>query len=349
MEEKIIDGKIVGKKIGRAEDMPELGSRHKKMVRTFMDNNSILILVVLLFVAFIGIDAFKTSFYNVILYSALYGVVCLGLSLIMITGNIDLSLGYMAAFCGVIVVLTFNGIYESTGNAALGMAIGIIAALIVGGILGAFNGFIVTKIGVSPLIATIATNYIYQGLVYNFAQTSFAPTDKTLISSIAKTQIAGIKWLTPMTIIFVLFIIGVFAWMYKTGFGNRLHVVGDNPEAAEYAGISVPQTVLVTFIIAGVFAAVTGFMMVSFNGYAIYTQGDFLGTFPISCCVIGGIKMTGGKGTAVHVLLGILIMRTISTMMSAMFWNAYRVNLVTGILLVLVLVIDHFTSEKKED
>ena len=349
MEEKIIDGKIVSKPIGKASDMPNLGDKNKKMVRTFMDNNSVLILVALLFVAFIGIDAFRTSFYNVILYSAMYGIVCLGLSLIMITGNIDLSLGYMAAFCGVTLVLVFNAIYGSTGNAVAGLVVGTICAIVVGGILGAFNGFIVTKVGISPLIATIATNYIYQGLVFNFAQTSFAPTDKTLISSIAKTQIGGIKWLTPMTIIFALFVIGVFLWMYKTGFGNRLHVVGDNPEAAEYAGISVSNTVWVTFIIAGVFAAVTGLMMVSFNGYAIYTQGDFLGTFPISCCVIGGIKMTGGKGTAVHVLLGVLIMRTISTMMSAMFWNAYRVNLVTGILLVLVLIVDRLTSEKHAD
>ena len=90
-------------------------------------------------------------------------------------------------------------------------------------------------------------------------------------------------------------------------------------------------------------------MMVSFDGYAIYTQGNALGTFPISCCVIGGIKMTGGKGTAVHVLLGVLIMRVIQGMMSAMFWNADRVNLVTGILLVVVLIVDRFTSSKKAE
>ena len=126
-------------------------------------------------------------------------------------------------------------------------------------------------------------------------------------------------------------------------------MVGDTPEAGAFAGISVPRTVLISFVLCGLLSALAGFMMASFDGYAIYTQGNSLSTFPISCCVIGGIKMSGGKGTAVHVLLGVLIMRTIQTMMSTMFWNADRVNLVTGALLIVVLIIDKFTSTKAAD
>ena len=98
--------------------------------------------------------------------------------------------------------------------------------------------------------------------------------------------------------------------MYKTKFGNRLHVVGDNPEAAAYSGISVSKTVLGH--LCPLRRAGGGVRVphgVQCDGYAIYTQGNSLSTFPISCCVIGGIKMAGGKGTAVHILLGVLIMR----------------------------------------
>ena len=84
-------------------------------------------------------------------------------------------------------------------------------------------------------------------------------------------------------------------------------------------------------------------------GYAIFTQGNGLSTLPISCCVLGGIKMAGGKGTAIHILLGVLIMRIISQMMTAMFLPADRVNLITGILLIVVLLIDRFTSTKNAD
>ena len=127
------------------------------------------------------------------------------------------------------------------------------------------------------------------------------------------------------------------------------HVVGDNPEAAAYAGISVQKTVWVTYVLCGLLSAVSGFVMVSNAGYAIYTQGNSLATLTISCCVIGGIKMSGGKGTAIHVLLGVLIMRVISQMMTALFLPQAMVSLITGVLLILVLIIDRFTSNKEQD
>ncbi len=322
--------------------------RKKQYIRMAKDNNSVLILVLILIVAFAVVDSFANGFYNVITYVAMYGPVCLGLSLVMITGNIDLSVGFQAGAAGVVSVLAFNAVYNGS-NAILALVVGVVAALVCGAITGFINGFVVAKIGVSSMIATIAANYAYQGFVFLFAQSSFQAEDTDTIRLAARTQIGGFRWFTPMAIIFLVLVILVFLWMYKTRFGNRLHVVGDNPEAASFAGISVPKTVWVTYVLCGVLAAVSGFFMVSNAGYAIYTQGNGLSTLPISCCVIGGIKMAGGKGTAIHVLLGVLIMRVISQMMTAMFLPADRVNLVTGILLIVVLLIDRLTSTKSAD
>jgi ribose/xylose/arabinose/galactoside ABC-type transport system permease subunit len=323
--------------------------KKQQATQLLKDNNSILILVVLLVVAFLFVDGFKNGFYNVIVYSAEYGLICLGLGLVMITGNIDLSVGFQAGLAGVTTVLVFNAIYGATGSSVLALLVSIVGALITGAITGFFNGFVITKVGVSPLIATIATNYIYKGLVFSYAQSSVAPTDADTIKLIAKYKIGGLRWLTPMVILFVIVMAAFFFWMYKTKFGNRLHVVGDNPEAAAYAGISVTNTTWVTYVLCGILAAVTGFLMVSFDGYTIYTQGNSLSTFPISCCVIGGIKMAGGKGTVVHVLLGVVIMRTIQAIMSALFLSTDWVNFITGALLILVLVMDRFTSTKNAD
>jgi ribose/xylose/arabinose/galactoside ABC-type transport system permease subunit len=323
--------------------------KKQQATQLLKDNNSVLILVILLVVAFLFVDGFKNGFYNVVIYSAEYGLICLGLGLVMITGNIDLSVGFQAGLAGVTTVLVFNAIYGATGSSVLALIASIVGALITGAITGFFNGFVITKVGVSPLIATIATNYIYKGLVFSYAQSSVAPTDADTIKLIAKYKIGGLRWLTPMVIIFVVVMALFFFWMYKTKFGNRLHVVGDNPEAAAYAGISVTNTTWVTYVLCGVLAAVTGFLMVSFDGYTIYTQGNSLSTFPISCCVIGGIKMAGGKGTVVHVLLGVVIMRTIQAIMSALFLSTDWVNFITGALLILVLVMDRFTSTKNAD
>ncbi len=318
-----------------------------RAVRFIKDNNSVLILLALLAVCFLGVDGYKNGFYNVIVYSSVYGAICLGLGLVMLTGNIDLSVGFQAGLAGVSTVYGFDLVYSATGNAVISLIAAIILALVTGAVTGLLNGFVVAKVGVSPLIATIATNYLFKGLVFNFAQSSVTPQSTDLIKAVAKTKLFGLKWLTPSVIILVVMVVLLFLWMRKTRFGNALVVVGDNAEAASYAGISVSRTVLISYVLCGIFAAVCGFMMVSFDGYTIYTQGNSLATFPISCCVIGGIKMSGGKGTMVHVLIGVVIMRAISTMMSVMFLSTDMVNLITGLLLILVLIIDRFTSSKR--
>lgn len=318
----------------------------KQAVRLFKDNNSVLILLILFIVAFLGIDGFSNGFHNVVKYTAMYGPVCLGLSLVMITGNIDLSAGFQAGLAGVTSVICFNAVYNATGNAVLSLVIGVVGALVTGVLSGIINGFFIAKIGVNSMIATIASNYAFQGIVFYFAQSSFEPLDTAVVKLFAQTKIAGLKWLTPSVITCVVVLIIVFLWMYKSRFGNNLYVVGDNAEAAAYAGISVTKTVWTSYILGGLLAALTGFAMVSNAGFAIYTQGNSLSTLTISCCVIGGIKMAGGKGTAVHVLLGVLIMRTISQMMTSMFLPTDRVNLITGALLIVVLIIDRFTSSK---
>ena len=334
MEKKVIDAKT-GKRM--------------RNIRLIKDNNSVLILALMLFVAFTFVDGYSSGFYNVIRYTAMYGPVCLGLALVMITGNIDLSAGFQAGLAGVTSVIVFNAVYGATENSVLSLVVCIIGALITGAITGCINGFVVAKIGVPSLIATIAANYAYQGFVFYYAASSLAPADKNIVKVIAQTSIAGKKWLTPSAIICLAVILIVLWWMHKTRFGNRLHVVGDNPEAAAFAGIRVGNTVWATYILCGVLSALTGFLMVSNAGYAIFTQGNSLATLTVSCCVIGGIKMTGGKGTAVHVLLGVLIMRTISQMMTAMFLQTDVVNLITGLLLIVVLLIDRFTSVKHAD
>lgn len=329
--------------------MAAKAERKSRMIRLFKDNNSVLILVIMLFAAFIAVDGYGSGFYNVIKYTAMYGPVCLGLALVMITGNIDLSAGFQAGLAGVTSVICFNAVYNATGNSVLSLVISIVGCLITGIITGIINGFFVAKIGVSSLIATIASNYAYQGIVFYFAQKSFAPADADIVKTIAGTKLLGQKWFSPAVIVFAVIVALVFFWMRKTKFGNNLYIVGDNAEAAAYAGISVQKTVWVTYILCGLLSAVCGFIMVSSAGYAIYTQGNSLATLTISCCVIGGIKMSGGKGTAIHVLLGVLIMRVISQMMTALFLPQAWVNMITGALLIAVLIIDRFTSNKEAE
>ena len=323
--------------------------RGRQLKRLVIDNNSALILIALLCLSLLFVDGMTNSFYSVIVHSSIYGLVALGLSLVMITGNIDLSIGYQAGTAGVVAVTVFNAVYAGgAGSGVLALLLSAAAAMASGALTGALNGFVVTKVGVSPLITTIATNYIYKGIVFYFAQNAYS-AEGDAIKTVAGTQIGGMRWLTPTVLIFVLFIAAFAFVMYKTRFGNSLYIVGDNPEAGAYAGISVSGTVWKAYIICGVLAALTGFFLVSRAGNAIYTQGQGLETFAISACVLGGIKMSGGKGTMVHVLLGVVIMRTIQTIMSTMFLPTAWVNFISGALLILVLIVDRITTTKSAE
>ena len=314
-----------------------------RIKRLFSDYNAIAIVLLLLIVATFVVDGFNgKSISTILVQASLYGFVALGLSLVMITGNIDLSVGYQLCTAGIICILTLN----ATGS----MIIAALAALICGALTGAINGAVVTKIGVNPLIATIATNYIYKGFSYYFTENgSLTPTAdfKDSLKALAKAQILGSKWFSVTIVIFVVVLAIMFFLMYKTRFGNSLYISGDNAEAGQFAGININRINFLAFTLCGVFCAASAIMFCSDNAGITYTLGEGKDVFAISACVIGGIKMVGGKGTTVNVLAGVLIMRIISKALDMMLLPQQWSNFVSGALLIIILLVDALSSRKK--
>ena len=324
------------------EDIAVIPAR-KRFKRIVEDYNSVAIVLLLLIIATFVVDGFNgKSISTILIQSSLYGFVALGLALVMITGNIDLSVGFQLCSAGIMCVLVLN----ATGS----MLLASIVALLVGAVTGSINGLVVTKIGVNPLIATIATNYIYKGFSYYFTENgSLTPTAdyKNALKGIAKAELFGSKWLTVTIIIFVLVLALMYFLLYKTKFGNALYITGDNAEAGAFAGINVKKTTFLSFLLCGVFCAAAGILLTSSNGGLTYTLGEGKDVFAISACVIGGIKMTGGKGTMVNVLTGVLIMRIISKALDMMLLPQQWSNFVSGALLIVILLVDSVSSRKK--
>ena len=308
--------------------------------RTLLSYNSAVILVVLLIIGSFFISRFTRNFSTIVFESSLYGCIAVGLALVMVTGNIDLSVGFQAATSAVLVVLVIN----ATGS----VLAGVLAALAAGLVMGAINGFTVTKLGISPLIATIATNYIYKGIVYYFTKDgSIYPADdlrNALRNNIARLQFGGSKYLALTVILFAAILILLALVMRKTAFGNHLYIAGDNAEAGKLAGINTNRTAFFAYVLCGFLCGLAGVFLASNQGAAIYTLGEGRDVFAISACVIGGIKMAGGKGTMLNVLIGVLIMRMISTAMNLLLIPAAWVDFVSGLLLIVVLIIDRLTS-----
>ena len=316
----------------------------KKMKRLIFSYNSVLIFLLLLIIGSFFVNKFTRNYSTIIFESSIYGFIAVGLSLVMVTGNIDLSVGFQAATAAVVVVLTCN----ATGS----LLASVISAVVCGALMGVINGTAVIGFGINPLIATIASNYIYKGVVYFFTKDgSIYPEGElraALKNSIAKLSFFNSKVLTLTVIIFVVALSLLYFIMRKTNFGNNLYITGDNAEAGKLAGIKVKRVSFIAYVLCGIFCGVAGLFLASNQGAAIYTLGEGRDVFAISACVIGGIKMAGGKGTMLNVLLGILIMRMISTAMNLLLIPSAWVDFVSGVLLIIVLFIDKLTSVKEK-
>lgn len=316
-----------------------------KAVTLVKNYNAVLILLLLVILASFLVQGMTSNFDTVLVEASQYGLIAVGLSLVMITGNIDLSVGFQNVTASVVTVLIIN----ATGSIPLAIA----AALVVGALMGAINGFTVVKLGISPLIATIATNYIYKGFVYFYTKDGSIYPDGDLRSMLqnclAKNYLLDVKALCVTVILLLAVLVVLLFVMRKTRFGVSLYISGDNAEAGQLAGININRVNWLAYVLCGICCAMAGVIMCSKAGAAIYSQGEGRDVFAISACVIGGIKMAGGKGTMVNVLLGILIMRVISTAMNQMLIPAAWVDFVSGALLIIILIIDRFTAVKKED
>lgn len=320
--------------------------KKSKYLKLLKDYNAIVILLVLAIIATFFVGGFSRNIDRVITEASMYGMIAVGLALVMVTGNIDLSIGFQAACAAVMSVLVYN---VTGGN----LMLTILVALITGAITGFINGFTVVKLGISPLIATIATNYIYKGFVYFFTKDGAIYPEgdlrKAFQNALAKKTLFDVDVLAYTVIIALVVLLILYFVMRKTRFGVSMYIAGDNAEAGQFAGIDIKQSVWVTYVLCGLCCALAGVFLASNSGSAIYSQGEGRDVFAISACVIGGIKMAGGKGTMVNVLLGILIMRVISTAMDMMLIPAAWVDFVSGTLLILILILDRFTAVKKED
>ncbi len=315
-----------------------------KFVSFIKNDNAIVILVLLVILSSFFVDGMTKQFDTVILEASIYGILAIGLGVVLVTGNIDLSIGFQAATCSIVTVSVYN---LTNGNILLTC----LAVIVAGAIMGLFNAFIVVKLGINPLIATIAANYIYQGIVYYFTRNgAYYPEGdlrKGLQNVLYNNKLFDVKALGITVLIFAAILIILYFLMKKTKTGVSLYITGDNSEAGALAGVNINRAKALAYLVSGLCCAVGGLFMASRSGAAIYSQGEGKNVLAISACVIGGVKMAGGKGTMLNVLIGILIMRLISTMMNQMLIPTAWVDFVSGALLVAILIIDKFTAVKK--
>lgn len=275
---------------------------------------------------------------NVLMSGSLSGLVCIGESLLLIGGLMDLSPGSIAAFSGVMAAMLLA--------AGLPFWLVILMVVLFGVVVGCFNAFFVTQLKINAFIVTLATQSIVRGFCYIISNKgeSTLIRDKTFLS-MGTTDLFGI---IPFPIFFmVLMFIVFYIVLTKTRFGRNVYTVGGNPIAARLVGISTKKTTYMLFIIMGVLGALGGAILAARmnTGQPQACQGlEFSG---ITAAILGGIAMSGGKGSLAGSFIGLLILQSFNTGLTVINVQSFWQYVANGSLLLVALSFDFLRSRKK--
>lgn len=272
----------------------------------------VLISFFLLFIFFsLSAPHFLTpiSIGNIITFGSITGIVAIGVGLLMIAGEFDLSVGSNFALAGYILALSING--------GIPVAPAIVLAILTSTILGFTNGLIVTRTNIPSFIATLGTMLAYRGIVRAVGGGDFASYkgaaipllkflngDFTLLNSWFEVQAfrTSVIWFIVLAIIFIIILM-------RTPFGNWVYAVGGLPGAARAQGVNVVFVKLMSFTITGFLVGIAGVLQFAHRLSVDPLRGEGLEMITVAACAIGGIRLTGGSGTLLGALFGALLLQ----------------------------------------
>lgn len=267
-----------------------------------------------------------------------YGVMALGLCLSFISGGIDMSFVAVANLSAIVAVTILNS-EAGLANQAQMILPAILAALVVGCATGYLNGRLITGFGIPPILATLAMRQVYEGIAIVLTQGKSQSLKDPLYATIGHEKAAGIP--VPV-IVFALCFILLYFLLAKTVFGENLYMMGSNPKAARFSAMNVNRMTHMTYMLAGLMAAVGGALMISTYNSA---KPDYGSSYSMQCiliCILAGVSTFGGKGKLGNVVLSILIVQIISTGVNQFptLNNNVR-SFIWGVLLIFMMIINY--------
>lgn len=263
-------------------------------------------------------------------------LIALAMTLVIILGGIDLSVGSIVALTGVVTggMIAYNG---------LPVWIAVIIAILVGLFFGFINGFIISKTTIPAFIVTLSTMNIGRGLAYVYTDGAPIRVVSDQFNFIGSGYIAGI----PVPVIYLLVFTMLFSYMMnKTKMGRHVYAVGGNPEASRFSGINNSKITLIVYTLSGLMASISGIVLASrmFSGQP--TAGDGAEMDAIAAVVIGGTSMSGGIGTIGGTIIGGLIIAVLNNGLNLMNVSSFWQLVVKGIIILIAAYVDYIKNMK---
>ena len=300
----------------------------------FTDAGLVLVLVLLVIAGSLTSDTFLTgsNLRNILVSSSVIGVVTVGATLVIIGGGIDLSVGAIVALASVWATTLQTQSY--------GPVVMILCAVLVGAGAGLVNGMLIAYGRLVPFIATLAMLVAARGLAARMADNRTQLVNQQGIKRIATTDVLGVP-----VLVLVLLATGLVGWflLERTTFGRRLVAVGGNSEAARLAGIDVRRVTASLYVISGVCCGVAAVMIMARTTTGSSTHGSLYELDAIAAAIIGGTLLSGGRGTILGALLGVLVFTTITNIFILNNLSTDVQNIAKGAIIVAAVLVQRRT------
>jgi len=272
---------------------------------------------------------------TIALQSAIVGMAGLGMTLIIISGGIDLSMGSIVALCSVAVA----GLLKYQGWPAFPAACG---AVLVGGLCGLLNGVLITQLRVVPFIITLGTMLILRGQAKGVAnELTINPAPNALDS------LLDVSSILPPGVWMLAFLAGLVSLLLRyTRYGRHLYATGSNEAAARLCGVPVDRVKIQAYVIGGLFAGLAGLLQYSRLAMGDPTAAPGLELDVITAVVIGGGSLAGGEGSVIGTLIGALYMPIIRNGCSQMGWANWQSERVAGMIIILAVAADRWRHRR---
>ncbi|EPV3850252.1 autoinducer 2 ABC transporter permease LsrC [Klebsiella pneumoniae] len=303
-------------------------------MKTLLKNRelSAFFAIVALFVLLVALNPAYFSLQTLAMIFASSQILCLlalGATLVMLTRNIDVSVGSTVGLCAIAVGVALNNGY--------GLATAIAFALAIGALAGAFNGLLVVGLRIPAIVATLGTLGLYRGVMLLWTGGKWIEGLPDSLKSLSEPAFIGVSplgWL-------VLALLLAGGWLLsRTAFGRDFYAVGDNLAAARQLGVAVNRTRMLAFTLNGMLAACAGIVFAAQIGFVPNQTGSGLEMKAIAACVLGGISLLGGTGTLLGAFLGAFFLTQIDTVLVLFRLPAWWNDFIAGLVLLGVLVLD---------
>jgi simple sugar transport system permease protein len=282
-----------------------------------------------------------------------FGILAIAIMITMISGGIDLSIVGAANLSGIMAALVLTRL---GGDGGAGLApvlvipLAIVVALITGSLCGLFNGFLVARIGIPPILATLGTMSLYTG--FGYVITGGPAITTTQLETIGNGSILGV----PIPVIIFAAAIGVFAVILnRTPYGFNVYMLGTNATAARFSGINSTRVLVRTYWLSGVLAAVAGIVFVARVNSAKPDYGESFVLLSVLIAILGGVSYTGGFGSISGLLLAVLCIQFLSTGLNMLLLELFGSSATVffrqfawGALLLLVMVVNYYAEQRRQ-